>query len=283
MDAGLTGATWAQAMAWTHHGEQGFSRRHQAEEHFSTSLDVGDHIARVVLERCLAAADRHRIRDPWIVDVGSGSGRLLAQLLDLGFPCRRLLGIDVREAPDLPVRWIRGVAPGCLPQVRGVLFAHEFLDDVPVEVVEDGWLLRHDAGRAGRAGPQDVAWLRHWRAGDSGVVGRYRDAVWAALVATVEVGEAIAVDYAGELPVGHRSGRRQGARLDGQTDLSAGVDLRSCRAATGGRLMPQHRVLAGRRAQNPQEAAELAVLRDRRGFGAFGWLFTEVTSVGSPA
>ena len=137
--------TWSEAIAWTHQSPAGFSRRHRAEEHFSTSIGVGDHVARVVLERCRAAAGRHGISSPWIVDVGAGDGLLLRQLLKLGFPAEQLVGVDVRPAPvDLPVRWIQGVAPACVPRFAGLLFAHEFLDDVPAEYVVDGRLQPDD-------------------------------------------------------------------------------------------------------------------------------------------
>lgn len=280
--------TWAQAIAWTHTDPSGFSSLHLAEEHFATSIAVGTHIARVVLERCRAAAELHHIDRPWIVDVGSGSGALLRQLLALGFPADRLLGVDVRACPaDLPVTWIRGVAPDCVPSVAGLLFAHEFLDDVPADWVEAGHVQTVDAQGAVALGPladpADVVWLRTWTGGDTGLVGRQRDEVWAQLVARVQVGEAIAVDFSGGAPVGHRAGRRRAPTPDGLTDISAGVELRSCRDRTGGRVIPQHRVLADRRPCDVVEPAELAVLRDRSGFGAFDWLITEVSSIGSPA
>ncbi len=282
MDAELT---WSRVMARTHAAPDGFSATQRAESHFTTSVDVGDHIASIVMARCLATAQRHGIDDPWIVDVGAGSGRLLGQLLGLGFPGERLLGIDVRPAPDLDVCWIQGVAPECVPRFSGLLFAHEFLDDVPVEVVADGQVLDRDGDVVGPADTDDLAWLRRWTRSDSGVVGRRRDVVWQALTSRVVAGEAIAVDYPRGLPVGHWRGRRT-TPVAG-VDICAGVDLRSCRAATGGRLVPQHRMLADAVASDLQEAAELAVLRDRDGLGAFQWLITggtdEHASVGSPA
>lgn len=280
--------TWSQAITWTHTGPSGFSGRHRAEQHFATSMSVGTHIARLVFERCRAAAKRHHITRPWIVDVGSGNGALLRQLLALGFPADRLLGIDVRQRPpDLPVNWIRGVAPDCVPPVAGLIFAHEFLDDVPADWVVDGRVQTVDAqGRSyvgGIADPADLSWLRTWAGGDTGLVGRQRDEVWVELVDRVRVGEAIAVDFGSGAPVGHRAGRRCAPVPDGLTDISAGVELRSCRTRTGGRLIPQHRLLADRRAVDVAERAELAVLRDRAGFGAFNWLISDVASIGSPA
>jgi hypothetical protein len=171
--------------------------------------------------------------------------------------------------------------------VAGLLIAHEFLDDVAADHVVSGRLQRVDEqGRITSgplAGPEDLAWLRMWAGGDSGLVGRRRDDVWAQLVGRVQVGEAIAVDFSGGSPVGHRRGRRCAPVPDGNTDICAGVELRSCRSRTGGQIVPQHRILAQRRPRGVQESAELAVLRDRGGFGAFNWLVTDVASIGSPA
>ncbi len=288
MDAELKGPTeqmtWSQAMDWTHHDDRGFSHTEQAQDHFVTSIGIGDHVARVVLGRCQAAAMRHGIQDPWIVDVGAGDGRLLRQLLDLGFPADRLLGVDVRPAPeDLPVKWIRGIAPDCVPAVRGVLLAHEFLDDIAVEVVDGEYVLTTAGAPARSLTPDERLWLRTRTSSRSPVLGLRRDEVWAALVGKVSAGEAIAVDFMGGPPVGHRRGRRMPPRVSAGADLCAGVDLRACRALTGGRLVPQHRVLAQCVPRSTAQAAELRVLRDRAGLGSFGWLFTDRSSVGSPA
>lgn len=251
MDEGLT---WSQAMAWTHleHGVR-------AEEHFATSIDVGDEIAHVVLRRCADAAARHGIARPWIVDVGAGSGLLLRQLLELGFPRDRLLGVDVRPGPaDLP--WIQAVAPDCLPRVAGLVFAHEFLDDVPADIVRDGHVERLDGSSGPAASSEQLAWARRW---GEGVNGTTRDNAWARIVASVSVGEAIAVDFPGGGPVGHRHGRRTPAVVDGR-DICAGVEFRSLRDRTGGRIVPQHRLVTD------------PVLADKAGLGAFLWLITDV-------
>lgn len=239
--------TWSEAMRWTHQ-DHGVC----AEEHFSTSIDVGDHVARLLLRRCEAL----RIERPWIVDVGAGRGRLLRQLLDLGFPGDRLLGVDVRPAPDLPVQWIQGVAPDCLPEVAGLVFAHEFLDDVPADVVRAGRVELVDGSLGPAATPAQVEWAQRW---GEGLCGVSRDDAWARIVASVRVGEAIAVDYTGGL-VGHLRGRRTAPIPDGR-DLSAGVDFRSLRARTGGWVVPQHRLFPG-----------VPVLSDRAGLGSHLWL-----------
>lgn len=252
MDADLGSGTWAELMRRTHHrgGVRG-------EEHFATSIDVDDQVARLVLRRCQAVALRQGIARPWIVDVGAGSGRLLAQLLHLGFPADRLLGVDVRPAPDLPVRWIQGVAPDCLPMLSGLVVAHEFLDDIPAEVIRDGRVERVDGTLGPAASSPEVVWAERW---GEGVCGLTRDVAWEQIVGRVVAGEAIAVDFTGGLPVGHRRGRR-GAW---GADVCAGVDFRSLRARTGGQLIAQHRLFPGH-----------PVLADRGGLGAFLWLFVQ--------
>lgn len=279
MDAELT---WAQAMVGAHQVPGGFSFTDRAEDHFTTSIRIGNHIAQVVKARCRSAAQRHGIARPWIVDVGAGDGLLLRQLVALGFPADRLLGIDVRPRPDgLDVEWIQAVAPDCVPRIEGLLFAHEFLDDIPADVVENAQVLSVAGTPVAPATPQDLGWLDEWAGGDSGVVGWRRDDAWSALVAKVAVGEAVAVDYPGPRIVGHHRGRRLDSARAGDADISAGVELRSCRRATGGRIVPQHRVLADVAADDVQARAELRVLTDRNGLGAFEWLITDVPSIGS--
>jgi hypothetical protein len=98
------------------------------------------------------------------------------------------------------------------------------------------------------------------------VCGLARDDAWEAIVGTVIAGEAIAVDFPPADPVGHRDGRRGvwGA------DVCAGVEFRSLRARTGGRIVPQHRLFP-----------KVPVLADRGGLGSFLWLFT-ACGQGSP-
>ncbi len=240
---------WAEVMRHAHQ-----VRGVCAEDHFTTSIDIGDHIARFVLQRCAGLG----LPDPWIVDVGAGRGRLLEQLLALGFPGDRLLGVDVRPAPELPVHWIQGIAPECLPAVAGLVIAHEFLDDLPADVVRDGHVELCDGTRGPVASPQQRAWAERW--GD-GVCGLSRDDAWRAIVACVRVGEAIAVDYPRGEPVRHAHGRVGAAGAD----VSAGVHFASLRAATGGTVVPQHRLFG----HHP-------VLGDRAGMGAFLWLFRAV-------
>ena len=130
MDAELT---WANLMARTHEAPGGFSSTQPAQAHFTTSVDVGTHIAAVVLARCEAAAGRHGIERPWIVDVGAGSGRLLAQLIALGFPAdRRDYGIGMQILVDIGVRQMRLITNN--PAKRAGLegYGLEVVERVPI-------------------------------------------------------------------------------------------------------------------------------------------------------
>jgi SAM-dependent MidA family methyltransferase len=132
-----------------------------------------------------------------------------------------------------------------LPRVTGLLVANEWLDDVPLDVVEltaDGprLVLVDEAGTEAPGpapDPADAAWLARWwplaEVGDRAEVGRTRDEAWAAAVGRLERGVAVAVDYgheAGSRPSGGTlTGYRAGAQVrpvpDGSCDLTAHVAL----------------------------------------------------------
>ncbi|WP_232265547.1 SAM-dependent methyltransferase [Streptomyces pactum] len=139
--------------------------------------------------------------------------------------------------------------------VRGLLFANEWLDNVPVEVAEtdpDGvprqvLVAADGAERLGTpvAGP-DARWLERWWpvAGEPGAraeIGRPRDLAWAAAVRCLRAGLAVAVDYAHTRdtrpPFGTLTGYREGREVrpvpDGGCDITAHVALDACAAAGG--------------------------------------------------
>ena len=144
---------------------------------------------------------------------------------------------------------VRDVAE--LPSVTGLLVANEWLDDVPLDVVEqttDGpRLVLVDADGAESLGPPpdpaDRAWLDRWwplaEIGDRAEVGRPRDDAWAAAVGRIDRGVAVAIDYGHEAtgrPVGGTlAGYRAGALVppvpDGRANLTAHVALDSVAAA----------------------------------------------------
>src|SRR5512135_62732 len=184
-----------------------------------------------------------------LVDVGAADGRLLlavAAAVPADLRRRlRLTGVDLRPRPDrLPpwVRWAARTPPG----VVGLLVANEWLDVVPLDVVEGGRLVLVDRAGRERPGPPpgaaDVAWLDAWWPrwrGERAEVGRPRDRAWAAAVRAVGRGLALAVDYAhtrharppyGTL-TGYRDGRVVPPTPDGSCDLTAHVALDACAAA----------------------------------------------------
>ncbi|MFB8401723.1 SAM-dependent methyltransferase [Streptomyces sp. NPDC055912] len=138
--------------------------------------------------------------------------------------------------------------------VRGLVFANEWLDNVPVDVAEAdaGGTARYVEVRADgteRLGEAvsgaDAEWLARWwplrEPGARAEIGRPRDEAWASAVASLSAGRAVAVDYGhvrGTRPpfgslTGFRAGREVPPVPDGSCDLTAHVALDACAAATG--------------------------------------------------
>ncbi|WP_245245286.1 SAM-dependent methyltransferase, partial [Streptomyces palmae] len=159
---------------------------------------------------------------------------------------------DRPEGLDPRITWCDTPPPG----VRGLLFANEWLDNVPVDIVEadpDGvprYVLVAPDGteRLGLPvyGP-DADWLHRWwplpagpdAAGLRAEIGLPRDTAWAEAVRRLEAGLAVAVDYAHERadrpPYGTLTGFREGREVrpvpDGGSDLTCHVALDACAAA----------------------------------------------------
>jgi SAM-dependent MidA family methyltransferase len=184
--------------------------------------------------------------------MGAGGGELLAALRALD-PSLELIGVDLADRPPgLPgdVSWQHEV-----PARSGALLvANEWLDDVPVDVVEladDGWrlVLVDPATGAERLGPppavDDADWLAMWwptedaTVGDRAEIGRPRDDAWAATVGALGDGLAVAIDYAhnrtSRPPAGSLTGYRDGRQVppvpDGRCDVTSHVALDACAAA----------------------------------------------------
>jgi SAM-dependent MidA family methyltransferase len=136
--------------------------------------------------------------------------------------------------------------------------AHELLDNVPCDVVEQvagdlrQVLVTSDGIESHGASPDDpnLAWLKEWWPlhddGDRAEVGIARDQLWADLVKSVTMGVALAVDYghvkadrvtgryaAGTL-TGYRTGHQVVAIPDGTCDITAHVAMDAC--AQSGRV-----------------------------------------------
>jgi SAM-dependent MidA family methyltransferase len=226
--------------------------------HFRTSVHASPAFAGAIAElvgRLDAALDHPDPLD--LVDVGGGRGELLAALQRV-LPEKinsRVRATVVELAPrpsDLPgsVRWTPTVPDG----VTGLLIATEWLDNVPLDVVEvdDSGAVRYvlvgDGGEE-RLGPPvdaaDAAWLARWwplddtPPGTRAEVGAPRDAAWARTVGALTRGVALTIDYGhlredrpafGTL-TGYRDGRQVTPVPDGSCDLTAHVAIDAVAAA----------------------------------------------------
>ncbi|GAA2630877.1 SAM-dependent methyltransferase [Dactylosporangium fulvum] len=240
-------------MASALYGPEGFFVRPGAAPaaHFRTSALASPLFAGAIatlLCRLDAALDRPDPLD--LVDVGAGRGELLQGVL-AALPAqvaRRVAPVGVEMAPrpaDLPpaIAWAASPPGG----VNGLLIATEWLDNVPVDIVEvdpsgrPRYLLDTLATSGEPLDPADAAWLERWwplddaPPGARAEIGGPRDAAWASAVAGVERGLALAVDYghvrAGRPLFGTLTGFREGREVepvpDGSCDLTVAVALDS--------------------------------------------------------
>ncbi|MEV6980129.1 SAM-dependent methyltransferase [Sphaerisporangium sp. NPDC051017] len=248
--------TWREAFQRALYGEDGFYMRERPSGHFRTSVGASPVFAAAVL-RLLITVDARLGRPDRLdlVDVGSGDGLLVAEILRVAEPelagRLRVTAVDLSPRPaGLPeeIAWT-----AALPEsVTGLAIANEWLDNVPVDIAEqtpDGPRLVLVDPRTGAErldGPPEEAdrlWLeRWWPLGSTGLraeIGRPRDEAWAAVVSRLARGLAVAVDYAHPVdnrpPLGTLAGYRDGACVpaipDGSCDITAHVALDACAAA----------------------------------------------------
>ena len=299
-------APWRQAWSRALYAPDGFFLREAPAAHFRTSVAASPVFATAVRRLRGLVDDALGRPDPFdLVDVGAGRGELLSALPDV--PARwRLTAVDLAPDPSVGIAWRADVPP-----VEGLLFCNEWLDDVPLDIVFDDRLVEVDAGGTESLGAAadeaSLAWARRWwPQGRRVEVGLSRDAAWAAAVAQVRRGLAVAVDYGHVLGdrgtwgdrrptlTGWRDGRPVHAIPDGSCDITAHVALDALADATGGRLLPQQDALTalGIRSTPPpkelsttdprgylarlSEASSTAELLDRRGLGAYGWVVVPV-------
>ncbi|WP_433464924.1 SAM-dependent methyltransferase [Spirillospora sp. CA-128828] len=249
--------TWRTAMERALYGEEGFYRRgERPAEHFRTSVHASPRfaaaIARLLIEVDALLGRPGRLD---VVDIGAGSGRLLSSVLADVPPelASRLVPTAVEIAPrpaEIPSQIIwRPDLPG---RITGLAVANEWLDNVPLDVVErtpDGvrTVLVEPSTGTERPGPaptdEDRDWLERWwplrEPGDRAEIGHPRCAAWASVVGRMSCGLALAVDYSHSRearPVyGTLTGYRDGATVpavpDGSCDVTAHVALDACRVA----------------------------------------------------
>ncbi|EGX56940.1 hypothetical protein SZN_25375 [Streptomyces zinciresistens K42] len=270
---------WRVAAEAALYGPDGFYRRPEGPAgHFRTSVHASRLFAAAVA-RLLCRVDE-ALGHPQaldFVDMAAGRGELaaaVAALLPPGVAARtRVYAVELAGRPaglDGRVQW-RSEPPA---RITGLLFANEWLDNVPVDVAEVDAagvarlvLVRRDGGE--RLGEQVAGerarWLERWwplggPAGGPGArglraeIGLTRDEAWAGAVAALERGLAVAADYAhsaGARPpfgtlTGFRAGRGTAPVPDGSCDITAHVALDACAAASplpGARLLSQRTAL----------------------------------------
>ena len=313
----MAGVQWRDAWQDALYGPQGFYRDERGPRgHFTTATHG---TTGAVLAGALALLAREQGLTH-VVDVGAGRGELLEHLhaVDAGL---RLTGVDVVARPATlppPVDWITSPGgrdlPAALGRLSGALvLAHEWLDVVPCTVaqVDPHGVLRTlevdprtGAETHGRPveGAERVWADVHWptgRPGERVEVGLTRDQAWTALLARIDSGLAVAVDYGhrgGSRPLegsltAYREGREVTPVPDGSCDLTAHVamdtldhddllDQRTVLRGLGVRGATPPVTLAG---QDPQaylaaleRSSAAAALTAPGGFGDFLWAVKRV-------
>ncbi|MFF7812990.1 SAM-dependent methyltransferase [Streptomyces sp. NPDC007945] len=250
---------WREATEEALYGPGGFFLRPEGPAgHFRTSVHASPLFAAAVARLLVATAEELGADEVDLVDVGAGRGELLAGVLAAVPAGLRVRAYAVERAarPEglhARVEWSDRLPEG----VRGLLFANEWLDNVPVDVAEVGedGTVRYVEVRADGterlgapvAGP-DAEWLARWwpleEPGGRAEIGRPRDEAWAAAVGSLAAGLAVAVDYGhvrGSRPpfgtlTGFRAGREVAPVPDGTGDLTSHVALDACAAAVHARV-----------------------------------------------
>ncbi|GGW61220.1 hypothetical protein GCM10010503_42840 [Streptomyces lucensis JCM 4490] len=249
---------WRTAAAAALYGPGGFYRRPEGPAgHFRTSVHASALFAGAVA-RLLCRVDEALGRPEALdfVDMGAGRGELAAGVLAVLPPevaaRARVHAVEIAGRPaglDGRISWLDEPPEA----VTGLLFANEWLDNVPVDVVEVDAsgvprlvLVAPDGSeRLGEpVSGEDADWLARWwplpaEEGLRAEIGLPRDRAWASAVERVVRGLAVAVDYAhavGARPpfgtlTGFREGRETAPVPDGSCDITAHVALDACAAA----------------------------------------------------
>jgi SAM-dependent MidA family methyltransferase len=313
---------WREATEAALYGPGGFYHRPAGPgAHFRTSVHASPLFAAAVAE-LLARVDEAEGRPAELafVDLAAGHGELATGVLaataaaDPERAARlRCYAVERAARPaglDPRVTWVTAPPRG----VRGLLFANEWLDNVPLSVAGTGpdgerhrVLVRPRDGAERPGGPltaEETAWLDRWWPGPGRAeIGLPRDRAWARAAARLASGLAVAADYGHTLaarpPYGTLTGFLDGREVppvpDGSRDVTAHVAFDAVAAAhPGARLLPQRdalRALGVTGARPPlalattdpagyvralAAASEAAELTDPGGLGAFTWLLHPV-------
>ena len=242
-------------------GQGGFYRRPEGPAgHFRTSVHASPRYAGAVA-RLLCRVDEALGRPDALdfVDMAAGRGELVTGVL-AALPTdvaarTRAYAVEVAARPEglaHRIEWL----PEPPPRITGLLFANEWLDNVPVDVAEvdsagvPRLVLVRDDGAERLGEPVSGAaadWLARWwpLAAEEGLraeIGLPRDRAWASAVGCVARGLAVAVDYAHTVDsrppfgtlTGFREGRETAPLPDGSCDITAHVALDACAEAGAG-------------------------------------------------
>ncbi|MGW0210565.1 SAM-dependent methyltransferase [Streptomyces sp. NPDC003233] len=253
---------WRAAAEAALYGPGGFYRRPEGPAgHFRTSVHASSLFAQAVA-RLLCRVDEALGRPPVLdfVDMGAGRGELVSGVLaalpaDVAARARGY-AVELADRPaglDERITWL-DMPPA---SVTGLLFANEWLDNVPVDVAEvdsagvPRLVLVTEDGTERLGEPvtgAEADWLARWwplpaEEGLRAEIGLPRDLAWASAVDRVVRGLAVAVDYAhtvGTRPpfgtlTGFREGRETAPVPDGSCDITAHVALDACAAAVTAR------------------------------------------------
>ncbi|MFJ8073948.1 SAM-dependent methyltransferase [Streptomyces sp. NPDC096176] len=248
---------WRTAAGTALYGPGGFYLRPEGPAgHFRTSVHASPLFAAAVARLLTTTAESLGLEEPALIDMGAGRGELLTGVLAAlppGFPVRAHAVEHAARPPGLDPRiaW----AAEAPRDTSGLLFANEWLDNVPVDIAEmdaEGVvrrvLVREDGEE--RLGEEvtgmDAEWLARWwpltEPGTRAEIGRPRDEAWTTVAGGLDAGLAVAVDYAhtreARPPFGTLTGFREGREVrpapDGRCDITAHVALDSVAAAAGG-------------------------------------------------
>lgn len=269
--------TWSRA--WRSASREFWSVQ-EPSGHFSTS--AGEVLAEKLCE--VVRSSDARLGHPGsftVVDLGAGDGGLLAAIRDRCPEMQeraRWIGVDVRAISRPGVEGRITELPGDVLEtpILGVVMAHEWLDEIPCDVIERDRhgrdrlvLVQGDTEVLGPALSDSMAcealgvdadavssWLARWwplrEPGDRAEIGIPRDAAWQWMTGLLGRGVALATDYGhvrAERLTTHRRGTLRAYRhgrvrppvADGSVGITADVSVDSCRAAVAGTTLTRQR------------------------------------------
>jgi SAM-dependent MidA family methyltransferase len=274
----MNAETWSGA--WRR-AARDFWRTERPGSHFSTSAGpvVADRIAEIVLD--VDARLGHPTHFT-VVDIGCGDGSLLTLVRERSGELAaraRWVGVDVHPPRAGSIESVKAQAP-CnldLAPIRGVVMAHEWLDEIPCDVVErdvsgvDRLVLidrggsetlgprlddAHACAEYGVDAPAARAWMERWwplrETGDRAEIGIERDRAWRWMSSLVDAGSILATDYGhareerieryrhGTL-CGYREGRVVRPSPDGAMNLTAHVAVDACADSLPGTTLTRQR------------------------------------------